>query len=133
MASSSRGEKPDLEKEVTEIKGSRVRVHRGDLMKDRAKNNIKVLKESSKRLQIQVKKFIKEVQLDLDMNMEKMRVLSARSPSQEEVPGARPREVGGQSEERQAIQEEQHVRSARKKTTPYEVAELQVLHTGIQP
>ena len=61
LASSSRGEKPDLEKEVTEIKGSRVRVHRGDLMKDRAKNNIKVLKESSKRLQIQVKKCIKEV------------------------------------------------------------------------
>ena len=97
-------------------KGSRVRVHRGDLMKDRAKNNIKMLKESSKRLQIQVKKIIKEVQLDLDMNMEKMGVLSARSPSQEEVPGAR--EVGGQSEEKQAIQEEQQVRSARKKTAP---------------
>ena len=77
-----------------------VRVHRGDLMKDRAKNNIKMLKESSKRLQIQVKKFIKEVKLDLDKNMEKMGVLSARSPSQEEVPGAR--EVGGQSEEKQA-------------------------------
>ena len=93
LASSSRGETHDLEtmeKEVTEIKGSMVRVHRGDLMKDRAKSNIKMLKESSKRLQIQVKKFIKEVQLDLDMNMEKMRVLSARSPGQEEVPGAWP-------------------------------------------
>ena len=56
------------------------------------------------------------MELDLDMNMEKMGVLSARSPSQEEVPGAR--EVGGQSEEKQAIQEEQQVRSARKKTTP---------------
>ena len=46
---------------MTEIKVSRMRVHRGDLMKDRAKNNIKVLKEGSKKLQIQVKNFVKEV------------------------------------------------------------------------
>ena len=45
------------------------------------------------------------MELDLDMNMEKMRVLSARSPGQEEVPGTR--EVGGLSEEEQAIQEKQ--------------------------
>lgn len=48
--------------EVTEVKGSRVRVQRGDDMKDRAKNNIKVVKERPERLQLRNKTKIKEVE-----------------------------------------------------------------------
>ena len=68
--------------EVTEVKGSRVRVQRGDDMKDRAKNNIKVVKERPERLQLRNKTTIKEVEeLDLDVNIEKIRVLSAATPA----------------------------------------------------
>ena len=67
--------------EVMEVKGSRVRDQRGDLIKDRAKNN-KVLKERPKRLQVRVKIFIKEAEeLDLNVNMDKIRVLSAAPPA----------------------------------------------------
>ena len=47
--------------EVTEVKGSRVRVQRGDLMKNRAKNNIKVVKERPERLQLRNKTTINKI------------------------------------------------------------------------
>ena len=115
--------------EVTEVKGSRVRVQRGDLMYDRAKNNIKVLKERPEKLQIKAKKIIKEVEeLDLDVNLEKIRNLSAAQPGQgggghplgqaaahqpDLLPG-----VPGAGEEEGQGEEEQQVRPAREKNVP---------------
>ena len=113
--------------EVTEVKGSRVRVQRGDLMYDRAKNNIKVLKERPEKLQIKVKKIIKEVEeLDLDVNLEKIRVLSAAPPGrgagEEEGQGAEEQQVRPElqevEEEDIEFHEEQQVRPARKRNQP---------------
>ena len=111
--------------EVTEVKGSRVRVQRGDLRYDRAKNNIKVLKERPEKLQIKVKKNIKEVEeleeLDLDVNLEKIRVLSAAPPGrgagEEEEQQVRP-ELQEVEEEEIEFDEKQQVRPARRKNQP---------------
>ena len=107
--------------EVTEVKTSRVSAQRGNITMDRAKNNIKVVKERPERLQLKNKTIIKEEEeFDLDVNIEKIWVLSAAPLAQEEggqpqvQPEAQQAEApdlgqkeGGESEEEQNSQEEE--------------------------
>ena len=63
--------------EVLEVKGSKVKAQKGETIRERAKNNIKVLKPRPEGLRIKTKKIVKEVEeFDLDVHMEKIRVLT---------------------------------------------------------
>jgi len=63
---------------VVKVEGSKVTAERGDQRKVRAKNNIKVVKERPVQLQVQVKKNRKNMEedLDLEVDLDKIRVLS---------------------------------------------------------
>ena len=68
---------------VVDVQGSKVKGQRGEEVKFRAKNRVKVLKERPEHLK--VKKLVRgerrqEEELDLDVDLEKIRVLSIADP-----------------------------------------------------
>ena len=74
---------------VVDVQGSKVKGQRGEEVKFRAKNRVKVLKERPERLRIKmaVGGEVREAEeLDLDVDLEKIRVLSRRAPQHEELP-----------------------------------------------
>ena len=71
---------------VVDVQGSKVKGQRGEEVKFRAKNRVKVLKERPEHLK--VKKLVRgerrqEEELDLDVDLEKIRVLSIADPLQQ--------------------------------------------------
>ena len=87
---------------MVDVQGSKVKGQRGEEVKFRAKNRVKVLKERPEYLK--VKKLVRgekrqEEELDLDVDLEKIRVLSQRQdPSQQGEEGQEEGREEGQEE-----------------------------------
>ena len=84
---------------VKDVQGSKLILERGGKIKERAKNNVKVLKTRPSELEpkgaVRRQKFVEDEDLDLDVDLDKIRVLSA--PKEDTL--EREVEQGGQEEE----------------------------------
>ena len=84
---------------VVGIKGSKVTAQRGDQTRERAKNNIKVVKPRPDQLKVKSQRKVKvEADHDLEVDMNKIRVLSR--PAQVHPEQAREEEEQGEQEQR---------------------------------
>ena len=106
----------------TEVKGSKLKVQKGELVRERAKNNVKLLKPRLEELKIRTYKRVKVVEdIDLDVDLEKIRVQEQpEQPGGEEQQGEEQAESEEQSNSEEFSEEEdkKNQRPIRKRQPP---------------